>query len=212
MRTRVLLAAALLFGMAAAASAQIRYSRDLPYSKSWSIEVGTGIRPIQMMISPNRHVQQVLAPYGQDIDTDGAFFPVISLTGVMRTRPRTEFTMTAGASWYHHKVIQYSVFGTDPNGEPRYNLEDGSPAGWMDSCAAYSVTFQWRHLWNPDNAFVLYTGLGAGVAFAYFSDFFPLPSITPIAFRYGGRHIYGFAELTVSPIASMVHGGLGWHF
>ena len=39
MRQRFLLVAALLFGMAAAASAQIHYE-DLPYAKSWSIEAG----------------------------------------------------------------------------------------------------------------------------------------------------------------------------
>ena len=210
MRIHCILAALALLLMSVAVSAQEK-GRPL-FDKSFSIELGTGIRPIQMMVSPNRYVQKELAPKGQDIDTDGAFFPTISLTGVLRTGLKTEFTLTAGTCWYHHRVIQYPVFGTDPNGEPRYSIGNGTPAGWMDSIPSYSLTIQWRHLWNPQNAFTLYTGLGAGVTTSSLSDFFPLPSITPIAFRYGGKHLYGFAEFTLGPLASLVHGGLGWRF
>lgn len=210
MSTRFLLVSAFLLLVSAAAFAQGEVGQ--PFAKSYSIEIGTGIRPLQMMFGPTRAARELLAPKGQDVDTQGEYFPTLSLTGVLRLRPDTELTLTAGTSWYHHKVIQYPIFGTDPYGNPRYDLTKGTPAGWMNSIYSYSATFQWRHLWNPDRAFVLYTALGAGATYTSSSHFFPLLSITPIAARYGGKHIYGFAELTLGPIATLAHGGLGWRF
>lgn len=223
MRARLLIAALVLLGLFSGTAwgqevekddgaKDVRVSQNVPFEKSYSIEIGTGIRPFQMMINPVRAAQVRLAPKGQDVDTDGSFYPVVNLTGVLRSGWKTEFTLSAGASWYHHRLIQYPSFGVDPNGKPRYDLEHGERVGWMDSIPAFSGTFQWRHLWNPSNAFLVYTALGAGVTVSYFSSFFPLLSLTPVAFRYGGEHFYAYTELTLGPLASFVHGGLGWRF
>ena len=223
MRARLLIAALVLLGLFSGTAwgqevekddgaKDVRVSQNVPFEKSYSIEIGTGIRPFQMMINPVRAAQARLAPKGQDVDTDGSFYPVVNLTGVLRSGWKTEFTLSAGASWYHHRLIQYPSFGVDPNGKPRYDLEHGERVGWMDSIPAFSGTFQWRHLWNPSNAFLVYTALGAGVTVSYFSSFFPLLSLTPVAFRYGGEHFYAYTELTLGPLASFVHGGLGWRF
>ena len=213
MRARFLLTAALLFAMAASVSAQ-RYddAADVLFFRTYSIEIGTGLPPFHMLFTPTRTYETELAQQGQAISSSGAFYPVASLTGVMRTNPRTEFTLTAGASWYHHGITQYSVFGTDPAGKPRYDLNDGTFAGWKDSEPVITAVFQWRHLCNPQNAFVVYTALGAGIPVSTFDQLVPLPSITPVAFRYDGGRLYAFAELTLGPVASLVHGGLGFHF
>lgn len=208
MRARLLIATLVLLGLFSGTA----WGQEIPFEKSYSIEIGTGIRPFQMMINPLRAAQEKLAPKGQDVDTDGSFYPVVNLTGVLRSGWKTEFTLSAGASWYHHRLIQYPSFGMDPDGKPRYDLEHGERVGWMDSIPAFSGTFQWRHLWNPSNAFLVYTALGAGVTVSYFSSFFPLLSLTPVAFRYGGEHFYAYTELTLGPLASFVHGGLGWRF
>ncbi len=208
MRTRLLIATLVLLGLFSGTA----WGQEIPFEKSYSIEIGTGIRPFQMMINPLRAAQEKLAPKGQDVDTDGSFYPVVNLTGVLRSGWKTEFTLSAGASWYHHRLIQYPSFGMDPDGKPRYDLEHGERVGWMDSIPAFSGTFQWRHLWNPSNAFLVYTALGAGVTVSYFSPFFPLLSLTPVAFRYGGEHFYAYTEMTLGPLASFVHGGLGWRF
>lgn len=223
MRARLLIAALVLLGLFSGTAwgqevekddgaKDVRVSQNVPFEKSYSIEIGTGIRPFQMMINPVRAAQVRLAPKGQDVDTDGSFYPVVNLTGVLRSGWKTEFTLSAGVSWYHHRLIQYPSFGVDPNGKPRYDLEHGERVGWMDSIPAFSGTFQWRHLWNPSNAFLVYTALGAGVTVSYFSSFFPLLSLTPVAFRYGGEHFYAYTELTLGPLASFVHGGFGWRF
>lgn len=212
MRLRTILAAAVVLATATAVSAQEHGRSRLPYPKSYAIELGTGIQPLHMTFIPTYRYEAEIADKGQAVSSEDAFYPVASLTGVMRTRPRTEFTLTAGASWHHHRNKQCSVFGTDPEGKPRYNLNDWTYTEWMDSEPVFTLTFQWRHLWNPQNAFTVYTALGAGLVIPTSMELAPMPSLTPVAFRYGGRHFYGFAELTLGTLATIVHGGFGWRF
>lgn len=188
------------------------------FEKTYSIELGTGLSPFFMRYMPYSSVKKSLAQKGQEAIGDGAFYPVISLTGVMRTGLKTEFTATVSSSWCHNKLVQYPQFGIDPDGQPRYDLTKGSPAGWLVSSPTFTLMVQYRHLWNPQNAFVFYSGIGFGFSsglMAYRGNsVYPslLPSLTPLAFRLGGQHFYGFAECTIGPVASYVHGGLGWHF
>lgn len=199
---RRLLAIAVLMGIVFGASAQ-----ESSFQKRYSIEVGTGIPPLYMdyMTTADR-----LAERGMSIDKESAFYPVVSLSGVMSVSDKNEFTLTIGTSWCHHKVIQYSVFGTDPNGKPRYNLHDGKPAGWMNSSLQWSVNLNWRHLWNPENMATFYSGLGIGYSPALGPT--PVPTLTPVALRVGGNHFYGFIECTIGAVATFAHGGLGWRF
>ena len=188
------------------------------FEKTYSIELGTGLPPFFMRYMPNSSVKKSLAQKGQEAIGDGAFYPVISLTGVMRTGLKTEFTATVSGSWCYNNLVQYPQFGTDPNGQPRYDLTKGLPAGRLASSPTFTLMVQYRHLWNPKNAFVLYSGVGFGFSsglMAYRGNsVYPsfLPSLTPLAFRLGGQHFYGFAECTIGPVASYVHGGLGWRF
>jgi hypothetical protein len=209
MRARAYIAAAVLLAAAISVSAQ---EKDTSSDTKYSVEIGTGLQPLHTNLANGWSYKKELAETGQGIDSKGSFCPVADLTAVIRTRPRTEFTLSAGVSWYHHRVTQYSIFGTDPEGKPRYNLKDGTPGGWKDSSPVFSLTFQWRHIWNPDNAFKVYSGLGAGIVFSKYEQPLPAPSLTPAAFRYGGKHFYGFAEITVGTLATFIHGGLGWQF
>lgn len=177
----------------------------------FSLELGTGLQPLHMELSPTVDRREALAAKGQEVNREGAFYPVISLSGVWRLKPRTELLLTGGVSWCHHRLTQYDSFGTDPSGRPRYNLSQGRDAGWTNSSPFFTLTVQYRHLWNPDAAVKLHSGAGLGVVFNT-SGALILPELTPIGLRYGGRHIYGFVELTLGPVASIVHGGLGWAF
>ena len=56
----------------------------------------------------------------------------------------------------------------------------------------------------------MYSALGVGLTTA--TSLVPLPGITPIAVRFGGEHLYFFAEATLGPIATLGHGGIGWKF
>ncbi|MBP5301747.1 MAG: hypothetical protein J6Y88_00685 [Bacteroidales bacterium] len=205
MRARFILVAALL---CAATTAFAQERADV--TKTFSVEVGTGISPLYMLDTPSRPVQKRLAQKNLVALDEGCFHPVLTLTGVLRTGVKSEFTITAGTSWNHNKLIKCPVFGIDPLGQPRLNVEEGTPAGTLESSPEFSLLFQYRHLWNPQNALVCYSGIGAGFSTAM--GFYPIPSFTPLALRLGGEHIYGFVEGTVSILATFVHGGLGWRF
>ena len=187
------------------------FAQDDPdFRKSFSLEAGTGIQPLYMSDYPKYGVQKRLEADGVAPVADGCFHPVVTLSGVFRTAVKTEFTVSAGVSWNHNRLMKYPVFGTDPYGQPRYNLDEGTPAGTLDSSPEFSLLLQYRHLWNPQNAVLLYSGFGAGLSTAM--GFMPVPSLTPIALRVGGEHVYGFVEGTVSILATFVHGGIGWRF
>lgn len=205
MKARIIAVAALLV-LSLTAFAQ----GEPGFRKTYSIEIGTGIQPLYMGDYPNMAVQKRLESQGMAPVPEDCFHPVITLTGVVRTEAKTEFTLSTGVSWYLNRLMKYPVFGTDPYGQPRYNLNEGQPAGKLHSSPEFSFLFQYRHLWNPQNALVCYSGFGAGFSTA--TGFFPLPSLTPIALRLSGEHIYVFVEGTVSVMATFVHGGLGWRF
>lgn len=190
------------------------FAQEKPvYQKTFSVEVGTGIMPLHMTFSPSREVETAYAKKGQSIGTGGAAakYPVIDITGVIQSAHHHEFTLSAGVSWCHHKVYQHSTWGIDPNGEPRYNLNDKTPIGWADSSPFFSLTSHWRYLWNPSSSAVIYSGLGLGLVMEA-SGCAPIPSVIPIALRYGGKHFYGYLENMIGPMATLIHGGLGWRF
>jgi len=205
MKIRFMLVAALLCAVTGAFAQE-----QADVAKVFSVEVGTGISPLYMIDAPDRSVQKRIAQKGLVALDEGSFHPVLTLTGVLRTNDKSEFTVSAGTSWNHNKLIKCPVFGIDPLGQPRLNLEEGTPAGTLESSPEFSILFQYRHLWNPRNALVLYSGVGAGFSTAM--RFYPIPSLTPLALRLGGEHFYGFVEGTVSVMATFVHGGLGWRF
>ena len=177
----------------------------------FSIEVGTGLQPILTdYLSMDWDYKSTLADKGLGVDRDGALYPMFSLSAVWRPYKRSEFLFTLGESWIHHRVVQYSVFGTDPKGKPRYDLYDGSPAGWTDSPAVTTTTIQYRQIWNPKNAVTLYSGIGIGLIID--DELLACPEFTLLGARYGGEHFYFFAEGTLGLIATFAHLGVGWHF
>jgi hypothetical protein len=199
------LVVALLLGSSLPARAQ-----QLPdnFQRSWSIEMGTGMQPWHMSYVP-RKTEIELAEKGQSIGKSFEYYPAFSLGVVYRPYKWTEFAATLGTAWRYYELIQYPVFGTDPDGNPRYDLYDGSYAGWKHTNPVFSLVLRCHHIWNPGRAVELYTGGGLGICTM---APVPLPEFTPIAARFAGDHFYIFLELTLGPIATLAHAGLGWRF
>ena len=136
----------------------------------------------------------------------------------MFPRLRLPEKLTGGVSWCHHKVIQYGTFGIDPYGNPRYNLHDPHPDGWRNSAPIGALFFQARRFWNPTQKVKLYSAFGGGLVYGgkdhYVSDTLlgVVPSITPIAVRFGTGPLKFFIENTYSPAATALNLGLGWTF
>ena len=184
-----------------------------PFKRSFSLEIGAGHGPYHMFlrnVSPSWKAQKALAQEGLVAKSDGVFYPAFSLSGVWRYAYRWEAAFTGGVSWSHHPVIQYDTFGLDPQGNPRYDLNKGHSAGWRDSTPVGTLTFQARVFWNPEWLVQAYSAFGFGFTTA--SEIIPIPAVTPLGLRYGGKHFYFFVETPLNPVALFLHGGLGWRF
>ena len=209
---RPILLLAILLGTGISAYAQ--EESGMP-QRNWSIEMGAGLIPYHMAMIPTRSIKEELAQYGQEPGKVlNPYGPAFSISGAYRLRRWTEFRFTLGASWRYYELTQYSVFGTDPDGKPRYNLSDGHYLG-TTSASIFSFTFQCFHIWNPGRAVELYSGGGLGFIAGKGNPLtapIPLPELTPIGARFGKSACYGFLEVTVGPIASLVHGGVGVRF
>ncbi|MBO4447365.1 MAG: hypothetical protein J5764_04500 [Bacteroidales bacterium] len=205
MRTRLLICA-LLLSVCTAAGAQ-------DY-KSFSLEVGTGLQPLHMAFAFTDAEKRILARDGQSGAERDYYCPTFSLSEVWRVSGHWEFCLTEGISWQPYDLIQYGTFGTDPNGNPRYDLSNGTVIGLRNSNPFISVYGQARLIWSPKWKVTCYSAVGLGVVMVVAPNFAaaPCPGITPLGLRVGGRHLYGFAEFTLSPIATFGHGGIGWRF
>ena len=209
MKARILTLLLLLF----AGGVVFAADGDAPFRKRYSLEVGAGYGPFHMQIrnvSPSWEKQRELAQNGMEAQGDGTLCPALSLSGVWRYDPRWELVITGGISWSRHPVVQYETFGVDPQGQPRYDLNKGHPAGWMNSTPVGTLTCQWRIFWNPEWPVQPYSAFGFGLT--TISELIPIPGITPVGVRYGGEHFYAFAEAPINTIALFAQFGVGWRF
>ena len=200
---RLLPALFALMGLAATAHGQ-------EFRKTFSLEVGAGMGPAHMYLlkNPSRDTEKALDELGQEA-IDGRY-PALTVSGALRTWDRWETVATVGVSWGRFSIVQYETFGIDPQGKPRYDLKKGSPAGEKDLDPLWTLTIQERVFWNPRWKVQPYSAWGLGIVFS--SEVFPLPSVTPVGVRLGGRHFYGYIEAPLSTYGLLCHGGLGWTF
>lgn len=206
MKARVLTLALML-----AATLPAFAQESAPWPKSWSLEITSGLPPLHTSFLPTRADQQALAKMGQEAFHGDSYYPSFNVSAVLRSRKKTEHVFSAGISWCVYPYIQYGAFGTDPQGQPRYDLDKKVSEGWKQTAPSVALVWQWRHLWNPSRTVVIYSGLGAGLVWV--NQLIPLPSGTPIGVRTGGKkHFYVQAELTIGPLNTFVQGGLGWRF
>lgn len=198
MRPRILLVCILLI-VSQYAGAQNDY-------KSFSLEAGTGIQPIRMWFAVSS-LEDSLVEKGQVAKETNSGCPTFSLSEVLRLSGHWELVLSESVSWKYYNLRQYDTFGIDPNGQPRYDLSHSTDLG-RKARPSFALYFQGRLIWSPKWKLTCYSALGLGAS----STGGPAIGITPVGMRYGGKHLYGFAELTVSPLATLGHGGIGWRF
>ena len=209
MKRRFIIAAVLILTAASAFAADDDTS-GVPFRKSFSLELGTGLQPLHMTLSPTMKEEDALTEIGQEIKGEATINPTISLSEVWRFDPHWEFCLTEGICWKYMEVWQYDTFGIDPKGKPRYDLNKHTSLGMKPFKPIGTLSAQIRFIWVPEWKVAVYSAVGAGFSTA--TEFIPLPQVTPIALRVGGEHFYFFEETTLGPIASFVHLGLGWKF
>ena len=210
MKARLFAFAALLL---CGVSAFAQEDDDPPFFRYVTLEIGTGMAPIHTLtevIGTRWHID--LSENGQAPEYDGAWCPSFSLSAAWHTSLRWEWVVSAGLSWVHHQMIQYDAFGIDPQGRNRYDLDSFHNIGWRDSDFTAAVFFQVRRFWNPTQRVKLYSAAGLGHVFDSSMENGIVPSITPIAVRFGTGPLKFFIEHTYSPAATVVDIGLGWSF
>lgn len=187
------------------------------FRPTYSVEAGAGLAPIHLLLtsrnySAGTHGAKAFVKEGKEYSSkrNPASNPSFSLSFAYRPFARWEFTVTAGFSWVNAELIQHPVFGTGPDGAPRYNWS--KTASTEDYLMwSLSITPQARVFWNPNWKVKVYSGFGFGVIFFPDHGEF-LPSLVLAGAKFGGKRVYFFAENTYSPFATMLHGGLGVRF
>lgn len=211
MKTR-LLTFAVLFFLGAAAHAQEVEELPEPFRPYFSLELGTGFAPIHTLVHRSSLPwDSGLADQGLDPDTESSWCPAFSLSAVWHTTLRWEFVLTGGLSWCNFKVTQFDTFGVDPKGKPRYDLDKPLRSYRMNSELAGAFFFQARRFWNPTQKIKLYSAVGAGL-YSDGKEIVPLPSVTPIAVRFGTAPVKFYLEHTYSLAATAWGLGLNWTF
>ena len=186
---------------------------DPPFFPYFGLEIGTGMAPIHTLSNVALVKRDInLTEDGQAREYDGAWCPNLILSAVWHPELRWEYALTADLSWVHHQMIQYDSFGVDPQGRNRYDLQSYQNIGWKDSDFVAAVFFQIRRFWNPTQKVKLYSAAGLGYVFDPTGDFGIVPSITPIAVRFGTGPLKFFIEHAYTPAATAVDIGLGWTF
>ena len=208
MKARLLALAAL---MLAGVSAYAQEDVDPPFSPYFAVEIGTGLAPIHTWLNSSWALGGI-SDDGQRAVNYDSFCPAFSLSVAWHPSLKWEVVLTGGYSWVHHRMIQYESFGIDPKGQPRFDLSSHHDAGWKDSLHAGAIFIQVRRFWNPTQKVKLYSAAGFGYAFDPTKEFGLVPSITPIAVRFGTGHLKFFIENTFSPVATAFDLGLGWAF
>ena len=211
MKTRIPILVALALTCAAAHAQEAEVLPE-PFEPTFALEFATGIAPIHTLV--NRATlgwNMEIAELGLKPVTDYAFCPAFSLSAVWHTALRWEFVLTGGVSWCNYGAIQYDTFGWDPQGKPRYDLDKPLRTFRRNSEFAGALFFQARRFWNPTQKVKLYSAAGAGLC-SDGKEFLPVPSVTPIAVRFGTGPLKFFIENTFSPAATGWNFGLGWTF
>lgn len=108
---------------------------------------------------------------------------------------------------------QYPKIGESAEGAANYDWNATPTATSRHYVRCFIPATMLRFYWLARNpAFQMYSGAGAGYALGSSGSFPVLPTLTPVAIRFGAKHWYGQFELTLGTTASLILGGVGYRF
>jgi len=216
---RFIICLMLLSGTAAASVAQnaAQFPAPATWEKNFAIEAGIGPAPLHMVLLPTAREERAFAENGQEaIGSRLLYTPSFSLSAVWRTGEKTEVVLSMSASRVRYSITQYGVFGIDPDGKPRYDLNDGKDAGQAYSPVSTALNACLRGMWIRDGHWTGYSAIGLGLVCipdkGAKPDIYPLPTVIPFGMRYGWKHFYACVETGFSLSASLLTAGVGWKF
>ena len=216
---RLVICLLLLSGTAAASVAQdaAQFPAPATWEKSFAIEAGAGFAPVHMFLAyPSAREEREFADKGQRVTESSPLTPSFSLSAIWRTGEKSELVLALSASRMRYSITQYSVFGIDPDGKPRYDLSDGKEVGRTHSPVSTSLSACYRRLWLRDGHWTVYYAIALGLVHTPDKGPGPhvnvMPGFAPLGMRYGWQNLYACVELGFTPAASLIAAGIGWKF
>ncbi|MBQ7640223.1 MAG: hypothetical protein IJS91_04440 [Bacteroidales bacterium] len=208
---RLLTILVLLLGTGLTSLAAEPDGQAAPFRKRFSLEIGTGLAPLQTQLPGLENKAEAFYNKGQS--GNYVWTPAFDLSAVWLVTPRCEIVLSVEIAQRRYHVTQHPEFGTDPYGNPRYDFsQPGTDLGTRGTKPVETLYCQGRSLWlDLESSIYFYSGIGIGVS-TNFKKILPVVGLTPLAIRITGDHIYFFAEATISPLGTFGHGGLGWRF
>ncbi len=192
-----------LFAVLAPARAQ-HYDPDHRHA----IELTSGPASfVSRWMIPNK---PILISDGRDIS--GVVIVPVNLGYTFSFCERWEFNAILNYSWVGYTINQY------PDSSGAYDRSATPVISTRETRHVFSLSTDMRWKWLRRDYFSLYSALGLGIStkgsysFAGAELPLPLPYVTPIGIKAGGKQFYGITELTISPSASFVLAGVGYRF
>ena len=217
---RFIICLLLISGTAAVSVAQnaAQFPAPATWEKSFAIEAGAGFAPVHMFLAyPSAREERAFAENGQRV-TESRLLrtPSFSLSAIWRTGEKSELVLALSATRMRYSITQYSVFGIDPDGKPRYDLNDSKDAGRTHSPVSTSLSACYRRLWLRDGHWTVYSAIALGLVHTPDKGPGPhvnvMPGFAPLGMRYGWQNLYACVELGFTPAASLSAAGIGWKF
>ena len=182
-----------------------------------SIEISTGPAPFHALLfgslADTGENEADLAEKGRRLDTENASYPSFNLgffLPVSSGEIPIDFGLMTNFSWRRGPLLQYPVFGTDPEGRNRYDMTASTRIGTSSDNLSFALMGLFRFRWYNGDALRGYSATGLGWSTA--TSWIPLPYLTPVGVQLGRGALFANAELTLSPAATFCLIGLGWRF
>lgn len=180
-----------------------------------SVEISTGPPFLLAMIYPPGSMDNGLTMNGWHTGLGyKSWFPVnVSLGYNYQYNRHWEFSFQFTYAAYVYSTYQYPEKGENEFGKVYdWNATPQNLGLGLDSrvLAPASVV---RYYWlTKKPKFQLYSALGVGVFLGYTGSLRVCPTLTPFGIRFGSRHWFGRAELTIGPAATLIQIGVGRRF
>ena len=190
-----------------------------------SLEISTGGAPLhgQSGMGIDRTIMMRI---NEGITADKLAIPSLNIGYTYSISELWDFNVVFNACAGIYRMSKYPVSvpkgGELPGGgvaeRDTYDFRSEPESVWIEGIPNFSLSGDFRIKWYRSDALKLYSSLGLGGWLVQVTignlplPFVPLPYVTPIGVNFGEGHLYGLAEVNISPAASILLVGAGWRF
>ena len=194
--------------------------KDLNETRSYGIEISTGIPPISGLLASVPYSHDYFPEYdylSEGIVSRDDHAQQLNIAFKWDRSHRWDIVLMGGITTYSYKNFKYQKFIK----ETKYEIPEDVMIGHWEGGPDYigrefglgncylSCIFRVKYAYMKHAH--LYTAFGAGIDAATATNYIPLmPYISPIGISIGeNSRIYGFTELTLGTGGSLILGGIG---